>query len=109
MKFYFSLAQIPELSGLSTRQRELVDALCLQPIRMRTRLRLAKCAFFVPLFVLVAEVIPALGSGLYQKIACYALAMLVLYSADLFFDMVVASLNRKSIAAFVLSHEKELQ
>ncbi len=108
MKFYFSLAQLPELSGLSTRQRELVDALFLQPIRMRFWVRHAKFAFLFPVMFTAFSVVPAWW-GLYQQLLALVAGMSVVYAADLFFDMVVASLNRKNIAAFVLSHEKELQ
>ena len=108
MKFYFSLAQIPELRGLSTRQRELVDTLCLQPIRMRFWVKLAKFTFLWPLMVSVFILVPDWWS-FYQQLLALVAGMSVVYAADLFFDMVVASLNRKSIAAFVLSHEKELQ
>ncbi len=108
MKLYFSLAQIPELRSFSTRQRELVDALCLQPIRMRTRVRLAKFAFLFPVMFTAFSVVPAWWA-LYQQLLALVAGMSLVYAADLFFDTVVASLNRKSIAAFVLSHEKELQ
>ncbi|MEN9574516.1 MAG: hypothetical protein RL514_2371 [Verrucomicrobiota bacterium] len=108
MNFYFSAAQIPELSALSTRQREQVDTLCLQPILLRFRVRLTKFAFLFPLMFTAFSVVPERWS-FYQQLVALIAGMSIVYGADHLFDMVVVSLNRKSVAAFVLSHEKELQ
>ena len=103
LRFYRNLYEPKELDVLSDSQRRYVHRECIHPMTIRLPFMFAKSGFWVVIILLAVQF------GAFDSTVGIILSLLVFFTVDEGFRLLLLRRNRDKVAAFVREHADEIK